>query len=1079
MIMATRRKGLVLPYYQEHKVQLKNIIRDYEIRRTSPNLFGQNDLAIFNTLESGITKFALRYYQLEALFILDYLFSKCQVAKKQTNSSVYRNDDLVSSLLEIIDDENDFKAPFFGFEMATGSGKTMLMGACIYFLNKCYGINNFLIITPASTDIYQKTIRNFAIGSYESVWADETPFTFNLITGDDYTENLFYNESNDANIFIFNISKFGSKAINTEKTWESSIWRDDDGNTISIRQFLRDKKLVIITDEAHHAQTPKANQIIKKFKPEAVLEFTATAIEQQTNEAKKNQTIVYKYDIRKFLEDGHGKLVRAVALASENGKKSKTIKISESEKLKIITLFLIHLIKKDAVLKDPKSRELKPIAFVKVKNDTIYTQKIFDYIKNDLHKDTISLSIILEKVRSQDLEIINLIVDFVKEAFNNDLQKLQRAIKEAAKTAIFYHGKSDKETERKFLNIRKNEVEIVVYMQRLDEGIDLPNIYTMAVINDTITDFKTSVKQIIGRGVRLNKEKREFDTESYSFRSQSEKLHVICDQGKNFEEVILSIQKEFGLSDKYLSIDKPRNKIINKAKSDYLEGKSIPHIKADFKVRKNVELLDLIGNTDEIIAKYIEENCCIVQNGNREYFLRYKPASFFIEVDVFADEKTFNREFKNAGARPALLQIEDKHFKSIYGIVQKQVYCLPDTNRVHTIFSSYLKKINEISLRYYKIDSADELLAQNYFVNTFSFFYRNYVEKNYYELDFKSIETTTPWILKRNFNDYQIHIPEDQIENKKLREIFDRDKLTDLIKKQFHFYGYKNSIYDYVQFDSYTEKQLADYSDEIIKRVKQDNKPFWVRNLRNIYFTYGTKKYYPDFIMYHDGIIYVIETKGEFYSDYRKNFLLAKLNEIPGYRGLIIFSTQLDEMGDEVWDFDRFIERSEKVLRRQQSREKLVPSPTIEERFIKYLPVYSPQNALRKFIKNAEKVKVDGWLEVAEQKDRYPDTCFVVQVKDYSLFPRYRHNDWCIFDANFDPKEIDGKLVLIHDSEIEDNYYSGFTIRKIKIKQEIVNELFPRNTFYLEALNTDFELIILRNLIDESEAKIIGVEADF
>ena len=30
--------------------------------------------------------------------------------------------------------------------------------------------------------------------------------------------------------------------------------------------------------------------------------------------------------------------------------------------------------------------------------------------------------------------------------------------------------------------------------------IDLPNIYTMAVINDNESNFKTSVKQIIGRG---------------------------------------------------------------------------------------------------------------------------------------------------------------------------------------------------------------------------------------------------------------------------------------------------------------------------------------------------------------------------------------------------------------------------------------------------------------------------------------------------------------------------------------------------------------------------------------------------
>src|SRR5204862_3085989 len=109
-------------------------------------------------------------------------------------------------------------------------------------------------------------------------------------------------------------------------------------------------------------------------------------------------------------------------------------------------------------------------------------------------------------------------------------------------------------------------------MQRLDEGIDLPNIYSMAVVADNLTEFKTAVKQIIGRGVRLGKEKREFDNTTDELLAQAEKLHVVCDQGAAFEEVILSIQKEFGLTDKYLSIEGERKKTINRAKSDRLEG---------------------------------------------------------------------------------------------------------------------------------------------------------------------------------------------------------------------------------------------------------------------------------------------------------------------------------------------------------------------------------------------------------------------------------------------------------------------------------------------------------------------------
>lgn len=900
------------PFYQKHKRKLNQILKNYNREYEKLDFFDLYASAIFHTLETGITRYPLRNYQLEALFLLDKIF---QLSKTSNGRSIENDaETIIQDLMEEIDTEAQFEAPFIGFEMATGSGKTMLMGACIYFLNKRYGIDNFLILTPASTDIYAKTIRNFSIGNYESVWADETPFTFNLITGENYTENLFYNENHDANIFIFNISKFGKNATNTEKTWESSIWRDENGNTISIRQFLRDKKLVIITDEAHHAQTPNANAIIKKFQPEALLEFTATAIEGKTSDKKKNQTIVYKYDIRRFLEDGHGKLVRAVALAESNGRKSRANEVSQAEKFKIILLFLIHLLKKEAVLQDLKSRELKPVAFIKVKNDTLYTQKIFDYITQEIHKDDDNLKIILAKLKAHDLEITKILVQFLQDKFNNDISKIQSAIRSSAIRSIFYHGRCDKETERKFLHIRRNEIEIVVYMQRLDEGIDLPNIYTMAVIQDTLTDLKTSVKQIVGRGVRLNKEKREFDNETDLLKAQSEKLHVICDRGKNFEEVILSIQKEFGLTDKYLSSESPGKNVWNRAKSELLEGKTVPNIKAELKAIPGMKLLDLISDVDTIAAEYIRHNCFKDQNGAEKYFLKFHPNSFIVEIDMLAEENKFHREIRNAGAHSAQLKIGERQLKAIYGIVHKQLFCLPDTKRIVRLFEAYIQKLNQTGLMYYRIDPVDEQLALNLFVNTFSFFYRNYVEGRYYTLHFNSMDSTEKWILKKQFKSEQIFIPTDQVENNQLKKIFDKEKFRELIKKQYHFHGYQNSIYDYVKFDSFTEKQLADYQESIINKNGNHQKPFWVRNQRNIFFEYGNRKYYPDFIMYYDGIIYVIEAKGEIYNDRRKRMLLAKLNEIPGYQGLLVFSKQVDEMGEDVWDFKRFMEFAKQVL---------------------------------------------------------------------------------------------------------------------------------------------------------------------
>lgn len=1087
-------------YYLKHQKLLNQIIEEHNSNISSPNLFSNSEYAAFNTIRSGVTKFPLRRYQYESLVVMDYLL-RCPDNRQEKKE-----------LLESIGEkkESGIQIPFMTFQQATGSGKTMLMGASIYFLQQKYDVRNFLIITPASTDIYQKTIRNFQTGTFESVWADDTPFSFNIITGDNYSQNLFYDENKDANIFIFNISKFGSNATNTEKTWESAIWKDENGNSISIKQFLEDKKLIIITDEAHHAQSRVAKGIIHNFKPTAVLEFTATAIEDETK-SKKGQQIVYNYDIKQFLEDGHGKLVRAVALASE-GKQKKDAEILQSEKLKLITLLLIHILKKKAVLLDPKSRSLKPLSFVKVKTDRKFTTRVFEYLRKEMADDLENINIILDKISAQDLEITELLLEIYRTDFKSDTSQLRREIQKVCDTAIFYHGESDKETEKKFLNIRKNEVEIVVYMQRLDEGIDLPNIYAMAVINDTETDFKTSVKQIIGRGVRLNKDKREFDEEEDKLKANAEMLHIVCDQGKSFQDVILAIQKEFGLNNKYLGFDRKKAPVVNRAKEGLLLNKYIPHIRADLKVRKGVLLRDLVNDTKTIVDKFIEYNCFSGKENKQELFLKYKPDGFFIEVDVFSDEKVFHEQIQNSGGHPELLNIGPAEEKKILQMCLKNLNCLPDTSSTRLAFHNYMEALNKIGIQYYYSSESDENLALNTFISGFSFFYKGHIEKNYFALDFHSINHNEGWNLSKHFRDYEIKIPEDQKEDIRLK-VKDRQKFIELIEEQFHFLGYKHSVYDYNKFDSYTEMQMADYADKLIEYqpsgisseaeagyenaniaaepkviyMKPDGRsiektPFWVRNQRNIWFSYGSKKYYPDFILFYNEFIYVIETKGEVFSDSKKNALLARLDLaegdgiIKGYKGVLIFSSQMDKMDGKLWDFDKFLKEAEDSRRKHQSIADLAQDPPTEKQFIGFIPVYSPDKAFKKFYKSNKTAKPDGWLEVGEIEGGYPITAFACQVKNSALAPTYEFNDWIILNSVDDQSEAGGSLALISHKGIEaDGYDGNYTIRQVTIKEKKVKgKLLPEHVLILSALNSTVPSIEIVNPEEKGETIIIA-----
>lgn len=270
-------KKINIPYFEKYKHEIHKQIKIYKKDLDSgSNLFNEAVNPILTLIESGITRHRLRYYQTEALYLLDYFYRLYKSEKHKKGMPGYKSTSLIDDLTEKIDDK--IEAPFIGYEMATGSGKTMLMGACIYYLNKAFNIDNFLIIAPSSLDIYQKTIRNFEVKNYDSIWADDTPFKFNLITGDDYKDHHLFHDENEPNIFVFNIDKFGANATNTERQFESSIWKDESGNTVSIKKYLQNKRLAIITDEAHHTQGRTSLNIIKKFTPEIVLEFTATSM---------------------------------------------------------------------------------------------------------------------------------------------------------------------------------------------------------------------------------------------------------------------------------------------------------------------------------------------------------------------------------------------------------------------------------------------------------------------------------------------------------------------------------------------------------------------------------------------------------------------------------------------------------------------------------------------------------------------------------------------------------------------------------------------------------------------------------
>jgi hypothetical protein len=100
----------------------------------------------------------------------------------------------IAAALEVIHSEfptvTDFEREFPSvcFALATGVGKTRLMGAFISYLHLAHGINNFFVMAPNLT-IYNKLITDFTPNTSKYVFKGIAEFATDapeIITGDNY-----------------------------------------------------------------------------------------------------------------------------------------------------------------------------------------------------------------------------------------------------------------------------------------------------------------------------------------------------------------------------------------------------------------------------------------------------------------------------------------------------------------------------------------------------------------------------------------------------------------------------------------------------------------------------------------------------------------------------------------------------------------------------------------------------------------------------------------------------------------------------------------------------------------------------
>lgn len=363
--------------------------------------------------------------------------------------------------------------PAYTFALATGVGKTRLMGAFVAYLYMVYNIQHFLIVAPNLT-IYRKLLDDFSKSAnpkyvFRGIQEINTNTT-KIITTENYalqrSPSLF---GNQLEINIFNIQQFAQKDMTSErgitKAWETA------GE--SYFDYLKDHDdLVVMLDEAHHYHADAALGAFDLMDPLFGLEFTATPYTGTKGSGKNAQQIrmknvLYTYNLGDAIR---GKLVKDPWVGTEADVDFRQFDLesieTDARKLQLAAYF--HERAKNALKEyalENGVQVVKPVLLV-VAKDTTHAGLLKKLIDSD---------------------------DFRGGEFRGKVIEIHTKLR----------GDEADENVTKLISLEHpdNPIEIVIHVNMLKEGWDVTNVYTIAPLRESAAAILT--EQTIGRGLRL------------------------------------------------------------------------------------------------------------------------------------------------------------------------------------------------------------------------------------------------------------------------------------------------------------------------------------------------------------------------------------------------------------------------------------------------------------------------------------------------------------------------------------------------------------------------------------------------
>lgn len=414
-------------------------------------------------------RLSLRKPQSESLEILADIVGRIALAKGEDTTAALA---VISNLYPSVEDfEREF--PSLCFALATGVGKTRLMGAFIAYLYLTGRSRHFFVLAP-NTTIYEKLISDFSPQSPKYVFKGIAEFASNaplIVTGDNYESGIGVRFEaargaqaemfSDVHINIFNVDK-----INKEESPRGKPKMKRLQETIgeSYYEYLSNlEDLVLLMDEAHRYRASAGANAIDGLKPILGLELTATP---KTVGARSVsfKNVIYSYTLGQAMADG---LVKEPAVATRKDFNPKSVDERELERIKLEDAVHNHdhvAVELDRYHRTTGAPKVTPFILV-VATDTTEAKRLREFIESD---------------------------DFFKARFKGKVAEIHSAMR----------GEESEDATARLVALEKDgRTEIVIHVNKLKEGWDVTNLYTIVPLRASASDILT--EQTLGRGLRL------------------------------------------------------------------------------------------------------------------------------------------------------------------------------------------------------------------------------------------------------------------------------------------------------------------------------------------------------------------------------------------------------------------------------------------------------------------------------------------------------------------------------------------------------------------------------------------------